>query len=437
MATPFSLPLVLVTLGIVGIWRWGLWLARSLAGWLLYEPVDEDPPDLEVSVLVPVYQEDPEGFADALASWARNDPTEIIAVIDESDEACIEVFEEFAAENDAARLVVTDVPGKRAALRRGIREATRDVVALVDSDVRWRRRTKREFLRPFADPDVGGVAPRQIVIEQETLAQRLYEATQRVRFATDMPALSALAGKLSVVSGRTAVYRREAVLDAVENIERETFRHQMVISGEDKFLTRSVNAAGWETRYQSTSVVDIGSARSLSTLFRQVIRWRRNSIRSDLRSLGSRWAYDRPALAYFMADRFVAPFAALLAPVYMLKLLLAGAGVVPAPLTPVGPWLLAGLLLVWWLVSRAIKLNPYLRRYGRFDVVPPYVGWTFAMIPVQLYGMATATNQGWLTRGEDGRYGLPTRYNRTIGRLGIGFVALVLVVYVAVVVVAL
>lgn len=428
-----SVSLLLITLGIVGLWRWGLWLFRTVVAILFYDPVEDDlPEDLDVSVVIPVYQEDVEAFTEALQSYAQTDPAEIVAVIDSSDTACIDAFERFAAENDNANLIVTDVPGKRAALRRGAREASGDILALVDSDVRWRPDTKREFLKPFADPDVGGVAPKQVVAEQQTLAQRLYEAAQRVRFATDMPALSVTAKALSVISGRTAVYRREAVIHVLENIETETFRKQTVISGEDKFITRGVHEAGWNTRYQSTSVIDIGSARSIGTLFWQTVRWRRNSIRSDLRSLSSWWVYDRPTLAYFMADRFVSPFAALLAPLYLVKLLLGGFGVIPVD-PGVDVWLLTGLVVVWWLISRSVKLFPYLRARKRVDMVPPYILWTFAMIPVQIFGMLTATVQGWLTRGEDSRYSVPTKRNRRISALASLTVALVILVYVYVV----
>jgi hypothetical protein len=87
------------------------------------------------------------------------------------------------------------------------------------------------------------------------------------------------------------------------------------------------------------------------------------------------------------------------------------------------------LVIVWWLVSRSVKLNPYLLATKRFDLVPPYILWTFAMIPVQIFGLLTATVQGWMTRGEDTRYSIPAKRNRRITFLAVATVALLIVIY--------
>ena len=85
-------------LGIIGFWRWGTWLVRKLVS-TFYKP-SRQAYQASVSVVTPVYNEDPEVFRQALASWRANSPLEIIAVIDHTDKRCIEKFEEFSHQFD-------------------------------------------------------------------------------------------------------------------------------------------------------------------------------------------------------------------------------------------------------------------------------------------------------------------------------------------------
>ena len=76
-------------LGVLGLIRWSFWLVRRIPA-VLYRPV-LDGPRLPISVVVPVYQEDPVVLAAAIESWLDNHVTEVILVIDESDRVCQEV----------------------------------------------------------------------------------------------------------------------------------------------------------------------------------------------------------------------------------------------------------------------------------------------------------------------------------------------------------
>ena len=84
----------LVPLGIIGIWRWSVWILKELIS-LGYKPITSSY-HTSVSIVTPVYNENPSVFRAALASWKKNRPTEIIAVIDYTDKKCIEVFKQFS-----------------------------------------------------------------------------------------------------------------------------------------------------------------------------------------------------------------------------------------------------------------------------------------------------------------------------------------------------
>ena len=90
-------------LGVLGLVRWSFWLVRRIPA-VLYEPVlgEHRAP---LSVVVPVYQEDPEVFAAAIESWLANAVDEVILVIDSSDTVCREIAGRYPV-----TVVVTDVP---------------------------------------------------------------------------------------------------------------------------------------------------------------------------------------------------------------------------------------------------------------------------------------------------------------------------------------
>lgn len=390
-------------LAFVGIWRWGVWMAKVSIAWRYSPYTDSIPSDWTVSVVVPVYRADPDEFMQTAQTWLTNDPHEVIAVIDEGDTEIIKRFSALADQHDHVSCVVTGKPGKRPALRDGVSIASGDFIALVDDDVKWRPDTKIEFLRPFTNDEVGAVAPKQVVQYQGAVTQKLYEIQMRLQFAIDYPALSVLSKSLSCVSGRTAVYRREALLPVIDDLTEETFLGKEVISGDDKFLTRAVQADGWDAVYQSTSVIDIGAVPIPGEFLSQTLRWTRNTIRSDIKAMFEGWVFRRPWLAYYNVDRFVSAFAILLAPLYFTLTVRRELYVV------------ATGILLWWLISRTIKIHPYLKEYPkRVTLVPIYTIGSFVMSPVYLYALFSANTQGWLTRGDDSRFGFNNLRRRLV-----------------------
>ena len=153
-------------LGVLGLIRWSFWLVRRIPA-VLYRPV-RDRFRLPMSVVVPVYQEDPVVFAAAIESWLANRVLEVILVIDVSDAICREVASRYPV-----TVITTDVPGKRDALRRGWNRASTELVALVDSDTIWAPDVAAEVCKPFADPRIGGVGTRQSVYGSKGFLARI------------------------------------------------------------------------------------------------------------------------------------------------------------------------------------------------------------------------------------------------------------------------
>ena len=70
MTLPLYYYIVGTPLGVLGLIRWSFWLVRRIPA-VLYRPVP-DGDRLPISVVVPVYQEDPVVLSAAIESWLDN-----------------------------------------------------------------------------------------------------------------------------------------------------------------------------------------------------------------------------------------------------------------------------------------------------------------------------------------------------------------------------
>jgi hyaluronan synthase len=367
-------------LGVLGLVRWGCWLVRRIPA-VLYRPVQGDF-RLPISVVVPVYQEDPHVFAAAIESWLANDVDEVILVVDSSDTVCLNVAARYPV-----RVVVTDVPGKRDALRKGWRVASTELVALVDSDTIWAPDVATEVCKPFADPSIGGVGTRQSVHGSSGFLARITDMFLDHRYFDENASQSLLGKAVSCLSGRTAVYRRHLLLAVEDEFMGETFLGVPCLSGDDKRLTTLILERGHLTYMQRTAEVWSTFPNTWRVFVRQRLRWARNTWRSDLRALSRRWVWRHPFLAYTMIDKGVSSFTLLIGPAFMIYAL------------AVQNWFFACVLALWWQISRSAKLLPHLRRRpSSFFFVPGYVVVSWVMALIKLHALVTIREQRWLTR---------------------------------------
>ncbi len=380
----------LLPLGIIGVWRWSVWLFKELIG-LRYKPQTKAY-KANVSVITPVYNENPDVFKKALVSWQKNKPAEIIAVIDYSDKPCIALFKAFAKKEKTAKLIITKIPGKRPALADGIKAAKYDIIALVDSDTIWDTDVIRNGLPPFHDRKVAGVGTYQNVLNPKTLAQKIFDIHLDLRYKDDFAFLATAGDALNCLSGRTAFYRRKILLPMLPGLVNETFMGKPVISGDDKRLTYLVLAAGWKVTYQSTSSVHTPGMADLSSYLQQRLRWSRNSLRADLRAMTQGWTWRHKALIFFQLDKVAQAFVVILSPLYFFISLY------------MGLWIPASIIFTWWIVSRTIKMYPHLKRRPQdIFILPAFILYSFFTAIVKLYAFFTLNTQGWITRWDKSR----------------------------------
>src|SRR3989338_6310564 len=380
----------LVPLGIIGVWRWLVWMMKENTG-LNYRPKTKQY-QARVSIVTPVYNENPQIFKMALESWKENKSDEIIAVIDYTDKACIKIFKEFSNSFPKAILIITDIPGKREALATGIQKAESEIVALVDSDTIWGAAVIRNGLPPFHDPRVAGVATYQSVLNPKTFAQKIFDIQLDLRYMHEYPFLAAAGDALVCLSGRTAFYRRSVILPMVPDLISETFGGNPLISGADKCLTYLVLAAGWKVAYQSNSHVYTPGMADLKSYLKQRLRWTRNALRADMKALRSGWPIHHPALLFFQIDKVLQSFVVILSPIFFFLAL------------AFDQYLAATIIFCWWFISRTIKIHGHLfQKPQRIMILPGYIIYSFLTGLLRIYAFFTLDNRSWITRWDKSR----------------------------------
>jgi hyaluronan synthase len=368
---------------------WAVWAAKALAA-RRYRPATVSPGPLSTSVIVPVYNEPEALFRRVLAAVRANGPTELICVVDGGDPELASVASEYCD-----RVLRVPKSGKRVAIDTGLRasDPDTDIVLVVDSDTVWAPGALRELLRPFADPRVGGVTPRQAIFDAATNpVRRLASWMEDIRYHLVVPAQSVF-GQIGCLAGRTIAYRRTAFEPAVERLVEQTVLGVPQHVGDDRVLTNALLRDGWRTVYQSTALVETDAPSTWRTFWRQQLRWARSSQRETLLSL--RWLWRRPVAFACFATDVVTPFALFAVAAVALAHGLRGEGPTGLPLALELPLGYLGMV-----ASIGLRQRGHVRRYPRdLRALPLFVlQITFVMVPIRIAGFATMFHQGWTSR---------------------------------------
>ena len=380
----------LIPLGFVGLISWSVWLLRFTLS-RVYRPVPTGF-SASVSVVVPSYREDPVILERCLSSWLAEGPDEVIVVPDLEDIEVIEVLRRRARTDGRLVVVPFRHAGKRSALGAGIRQASREIVVLSDSDTMWEPGLLAAVLAPFRDPKVGGVGTRQNAYLPKTSAwRRVADWMIDVRYLDYVRAQSR-AGAVACLSGRTVAYRRAVVLPVLEHLEDEFFLGRRCVAGDDGRLTWLVLGSGYKTVYQST-------ARALSmfpdtgrAFLKQRLRWSRNSYRCYLTAMWKGWLWRQPFICQLSVLQI------LFTPLTM-----------GFAMTYLGIWVLhpqlyvAVIAVAWLLAGRTLRGISHLRlNPGDIWLLPLVAVMTIIVaLPVKTYAFLTMNTHGWLTRRGD------------------------------------
>ena len=375
-------------LGIAGIIVWGLWIYR----WVLsraYRPVNNRFATT-TSVVVPSFREDVAILRRCLGSWLAQNPSELIVVPDVADLDCIAMLNQVP--DPRLRVIPFQHAGKRSALGVGIRAARGEVLVLTDSDTAWEPGLLAAVQMPFEDPQVGAVATQQKVYKRwSSLWRVLADWIIDLRYYDYVPAMGR-AGGVICVSGRTAAYRRDAVMPVLEHLEHEFFLGKRCVAGDDGRLTWLVIASGYKTVFQSSALAMSMFPATFGAFVKQRVRWSRNSYRCYLTAFWQGWLRQVPFVSK------VTVLQILLTPVTM-GMALAYLAISRTDAS----WRGLVFAATWLMAGRLVRSVSHLWRHPGDIVLLPLVTLVVIMIslPIKLYAFITMNKQGWLTRHED------------------------------------
>ncbi len=365
-----------IPLGVVGTITWSLWALRRLYG-ATYKPF-QGTFRSTTSGVVPVYMEEPDVLLRAIRSYLANNIGEVILVVDWKDSLNIEnIRKNFPPEDfPNVKLVVTEVPGKRPALARGIREATGEIVVLSDSDTSWAENLLEEILKPFSDPEVDWLLD--------------------LRYKDFVPGMS-VDGVVNCLSGRTAAYRRSLLLPILDELTGETFLGKTCVGGDDVRLTHLMLIRGYKTVYQSTARAQTVYSGGFRLFVRRKVRWSRNSYRANLRAFWDGWVWQKPwILPVSIFHATITPYTFALGALATLYLALTHPGTVTTIFGVAFSFPL--LWLIFSISGRSFKGLSHLRQAPgdlSLAIIITFL-MLFVMIPVKLFSLVTMNSQGWV-----------------------------------------
>jgi N-acetylglucosaminyltransferase len=375
-------------LAIAGTIVWLLWLYRVILS-ARTAPIESDF-RTTTSVIVPSFHEDPDILMRCLESWREQNPTEIIIVLDVAD---LDAYDRIEALGDSRVVpVLFHHVGKRSALGVGVRRATSELLVFADSDTSWLPGLLANVQKPFVDPAVGGVSTQQNVYQRTTsIWRRVADWLVNLRYYNYVPAMGS-AGAVPCLSGRTAAYRRSAVLPVLDNLENEFFLGKRCISGDDGRLTWLVLASGFKTVHQSSAKALSMFPSSFRAFVKQRVRWSRNSYRCYLTAIAKGWLWRTPFVTK------VTVLQILLTPVTM------GLTIWYILVSRLD-FTLVGVLatIAWLLLTRGIRGFSHLKRHPQEILLLPVIALVviFIALPIKVYAFFTMNKQGWLTRHAD------------------------------------
>ena len=280
------------------------------------------------------------------------------------------------------KLIITDQPGKRHSLVKGIRKTRNEIIVLVDSDTIWSDNIKDVILCPFNDQKIGGVTTRQHLIKRETIWEKFTDIYMNMRNYYDLPAQAAMGKKLSCLAGRTSAYRKEAIINNMDDFINETILQRKKESGEDKCLTRTVHRNGWKTYYQDNAVVYSKAETNFKKFWNQRLRWVRNSHNSDLKSLTEKWVWKNPFIAFFIIDRFLSIFTLLFIAIFC------GISIY------LNHYMVSLFIISMWIIGRTIKIIDHIKRNpDDLKIIPYYIVVHFIVNIIKLYALVTIRDQ--------------------------------------------
>ena len=347
----------------------------------------------KVSAIVPVYNENFSLFKRCLHSLKKESPEEIIVVINGGGKN--ETLYKRIARSFGAKVYLLPEPAKRPAVALGIKKAKSSIVLLLDSDTVLKKGSLNKLLKPFRNKDIGGATSTQMILNARTSITRKFAGwMEDIRFTLSQRAQSSFEA-VGCLPGRFIAFRRELLLDCLEDFVNQKFLGQPCTSGDDRYLTSYVLKKGYKTVLQAPSCVYTNCPDTVIGLLKQQLRWARSSQRETFRALG--WLYKHPYTLFSFITDIITPFFFLIVEINVILQLLVYGGRFVNVLQ-----FLFDIIFAMFAMNLSIglkQLSHFKSHPKDISLLPLYsLFMTLIMTPLRIWGFFTMANPSWHTR---------------------------------------
>jgi hyaluronan synthase len=281
-----------------------------------------------ISIIIPVKNEE-ENIEDCIKSCIDSSYKykEIIVVNDGSTDKTPSILERLTKENPN-ELTVLHLPinlGKKHAIEKAIEKANGKFYVFMDSDCNMLNDAVENFVKIFlSDNEIGAITGHGKVRNADT--GNLLEKIQDVWFDGQYRIIKGMEGSFSSLtccSGSLSAFRKEAIINHIHQWANDRFLGlefkfatdrrltafilaEKIKLSDEKFIEtkengRKIKCQQWKVLYSPSVNVEIGVPKTLKSLIKQQIRWRKSFIRSIFATGLIYWQRPLPAaIIYYL-----------------------------------------------------------------------------------------------------------------------------------------
>ena len=370
--------------------------------YLRYKPIKSVSDDKlpTCTIIVPAYNEGKLVW-ETLLSIAKSDYPEDklqIISIDDGSKDDTWYWMKKAKEQLGDRLAIYQQPenkGKRHALYRGFNLGTGEVFVTIDSDSIINPNTLRNLVSPFVvNEKCGAVAGNvRVLNNQKAIIPRMLNVSFVFSFEFIRSAQSKL-GSVLCTPGALAAYRKDAVMNCLEEWVNQTFMGQPSDIGEDRAMTNMILKQGYQVLFQRNAWVLTNTPEKYKNLYKMFIRWERSNVRENI--MMTKFAFknfreeSKIGTRILLLNQWLKVIMAY--PLLMLMFLF----ILTHPLL-----FLSSCLMSIFIFS-SIQVFFYSKRQRNIKesmwAYPYSIFYMFTLFWITPYAIATASRSGWLTR---------------------------------------
>jgi hyaluronan synthase/N-acetylglucosaminyltransferase len=244
----------------------------------------------DVSIVIPVYNEDPDELRACFDSLLAQDypgrvEVHIVDDLSPNRDQLMAVYEEYGRRAGWTIHLPEVNRGKRHAQDSALPYLRGSLVMTVDSDTRIASDGIRTIIEPFADPTVGAVTGDvRVSNRSRNLLTLLIDLRYWVAFNQERAAHS-LFGAVLCCSGPFSVYRRDLLMRVWPRYVSQTFRGVACTFGDDRHLTNLILGEGYRTIFVPQAHCITSAPTTVPQYLTQQLRWNKSYYRELLWTL--------------------------------------------------------------------------------------------------------------------------------------------------------